>query len=98
MPSALKIDPREMICKKARLDPDTLPFVSSVIENKVIREFGEPRFLIPIYSIDQWSRYPFLKVHGLIPLRVGIGTARLTRARLLIPIPKTADRILKTAV
>ncbi|TMI41036.1 hypothetical protein E6H23_06965 [Candidatus Bathyarchaeota archaeon] len=74
------------------MSQDSIPFVSQIISRKVISEFGEPRLLIPIYSNSSLTRFPFLQKHGLVPLRVGIGTAVLTKAKLFVPIPETVDR------
>lgn len=85
-------DSWEQILARAGIAPEDIGFVSDHIGPEIIREFVEPRLVIPIYSAETYSsRFPFLSKHGLTPLRTGIGTAVLTRANLFLPIIEKAD-------
>ena len=73
------------------LDPNTMSFVSPPIDQEIIKRFGDPRLLIPIYSKSSMTRYPFLLKYNLIPFRIGIGKAVFTRAKLFIDLPESAS-------
>jgi hypothetical protein len=78
-----RTDPWEKICKEIELPLEPVPFVSGIIPAKVIRKYGDPRLLIPVYSQEELNaKFPFLHSHGLCPFRTGIGQAVLTRAKL----------------
>lgn len=88
--SGLK-DPWERILARAGIAPESIGFVSDPIGPEIIGEFVDPQRAIPIYSAKTYSNsFKFLSKHGLTPLRVGIGTAVLTKANLFLSTAEKA--------
>lgn len=87
-----KEDAWQKILDKKGIDPKKIQFVSSPINRDAMREFAEPRLIIPIYSREaRLSKFPFLSEQNLTPIRTGIGTAVLTKADIFLPLDSPVD-------